>query len=91
MRKILDARDIHFPPEVIDILTAALDAAWKDAQTSKILSPALGDNPDAREILAKAIIATAGRGARNPSQLHGEALGHLTKTINARAARFSGE
>ena len=91
MRKFLDARHIHFPPEVNAVLTAVLDEAWRDAQASKALSPVLGDHPDAREILAKAIIAAAGRGERNPASLREDALEHLTKTINARAARFSGE
>ena len=87
MRKFLDAQNYVFQPEVVDILVAVLDDAWETAQTSSVLSTALGENPDAREILAKAIIASAADGEHNPFRLREDALSHLTKTISARATR----
>ncbi len=87
MRKFLDAQNYVFPPEVIDLLAAVLDDAWETAQASSVLSPVLGETPDAREILAKAIFASAADGERNPFRLREDALGHLTKTIGARATR----
>lgn len=87
MRKFLEAQNYVFPPEIIDLLAAVLDDAWESAQASSVLSPVLGDTPDAREILAKAIFASAADGERNPFRLREDALSHLTKTIGARATR----
>lgn len=87
MRKFLETQDYVFPPEVIEILAAVLDDAWETVQANSVLAPVLGDTPDAREILAKAIFASAADGERNPLRLREDAVGHLTKTIGARATR----
>lgn len=87
MRKFLDAQNCLFQPEVVDMLVAVLDDAWETAQASDVLSPVVREVPDAREILAKAILASAVEGERNPFRLREDALSNLTKTMVARATR----
>ena len=87
MRKFLEDQNYVFQPEVVDILVAVLDDAWETAQSSSVLAAVVRETPDAREILAKAIIASAADGEHNPFRLREDALSHLTKTISARATR----
>jgi hypothetical protein len=87
MRKFLEDQNYVFQPEAVDILVAVLDDTWETAQSSSVLSAVVRETPDAREILAKAIIASATDGERNPFRLREDALSHLTKTISARATR----
>ena len=87
MRRFLDAQNYLFQPELVELLVAVLDDAWETAQASDILSPVIREVPEAREILAKAIVASAVDGERNPFRLREDALSHLTKTMVARATR----
>ena len=86
MRKFLEAQDNLFPPEVIQILAAVLDDAWATVLSSNVFLGVAIEVTDAREILAKAKIASAADGERDPSRLREDALGHLAKTISARTA-----
>ena len=84
MRKFLDDETNIFAPEVILILVAALEEAWRAFQASGIQYDGLAE--DAQEILATRIIETAKNGERDRSRLAGDAVGHLAKQIGAKSA-----
>ena len=72
------ANGVFFPEEV-QILIAAFDDAWAKLQSSRAPFAEEAYAPAAREILAKHIIMAAQRGERNPRQLAGDALLHLSR------------
>jgi hypothetical protein len=67
-----------FGPDVVRILTAAFDDAWKSIQDSGMTFPSDRHADATRELLALRIIETARLGERDERRLRDDALLHLT-------------
>ena len=67
-----------FAPDVVRILTAAFDDAWKSIQDSGMTFPSDRHADATRELLALRIIETARLGERDQRRLRDDALLHLT-------------
>ena len=67
-----------FAPDVVRILTAAFDDAWKSIQEGGTTFPSDRHADAIRELLALRIIETARLGERDQRRLRDDALLHLT-------------
>ncbi len=67
-----------FDPEVVSILVAALDDAWRSTHLTKALNIPGSTSEALREILAKHIIDLAKKGERNRKRLREGALARLS-------------
>jgi hypothetical protein len=68
MLRYLHTHDISFDPSTIEILSAALDEAWRQVQADKTYQLD-GNAEGARDALAKHIVNMAAQGVRDPERL----------------------
>jgi hypothetical protein len=66
-----------FDPETIEVLGAALDAAWHQVEVNKPAFKVDGNTEGARNVLAKHIVNMARRGERDPQRLSQAAVERL--------------
>jgi len=65
-----------FEPELLQVLRATLDEAWREAQDRRAFDVAASD-ARARTVLAKRLLARARQGERDPARLKLYALNGL--------------
>ncbi|WP_146604327.1 hypothetical protein [Rhodoplanes roseus] len=90
MLKLLGKHDAGstFDQDVISILSAALDDAWKTVQISGAFAGD-GDEERARDTLAKQIIEMAKQGERDQRRLSDAAVVHLAQERATGSERYS--
>jgi hypothetical protein len=77
MERYLKDHPTAFDPEIIAILSAALDDAWKTVETDKAAYKIDGHAEGARNALARHIVDMAKRGERDRQRLIAGALARL--------------
>jgi len=76
--------DAVFGPDVLDILGAALDEAWKSVEASGATYESEIERSAARDVLARRIIDLAKLGERDQHRLSRDAVTHLAQCIASR-------
>ena len=76
-----------FDPEALQILSAALDEAWKSVVASGASYETEQERQAVRDLLAKRIVSVAKQGKRDPQALAREALTHLAIAQAAKIRR----
>ena len=77
MLRYLKDHPAAFEPETINMLSQALDDAWRQVDADKTTYQIDGDVQGARSALAKAIVDMAKKGERDPKRLVDGALARL--------------
>jgi len=71
-----------FDPEIIEILVAAYEDAWKKIEQSGSAFASPRYRRAAQEIVAKRIIEVAQRGEREPARLADDAVAYLARSYS---------
>jgi len=77
MLRFLRDHPAAFDPETIDVLSDALDQAWRQVEADKDTYKIDGHAQDARNVLARSIVDMAKQGERDPQRLISGALAQL--------------